>query len=62
MRIIQNKEDMISYYKLKKWGKKVGEAQNLGQKMRKIEKVGKKAVKNKEKFVEISKKLVLYAL
>ena len=50
MRIIQNKEDMISYYQLKKWGKKVGEAQNLGQKMRKIEKVGKKAVKNEENW------------
>ena len=31
MRFIQNKEDMISYYQLKKkWEKKVGEAQKLG--------------------------------
>ena len=43
MRLIQNKEDIISYYQLKKMGKKVGEAQKLGQswlsKMRKIEKI-----------------------
>ena len=31
MRFIQNKEDMISYNQLKKNGKKVGEAQKLGQ-------------------------------
>ena len=32
MKIIQNKEDMISYYQLKeKWEKIGGEAQNLGQ-------------------------------
>ena len=31
MRIILNKEDMISYYQLKKIGKKVREAQKLGQ-------------------------------
>ena len=32
MRIILNKEDMISYYQLIKiWKKKVGEAQKLGQ-------------------------------
>ena len=31
MRLIQNKEDMISYYYLNKMGKKVGEAQKLGQ-------------------------------
>ena len=30
-RLIQNKEDMINYYQLKKMGKKVGEAQKLGQ-------------------------------
>ena len=30
-RVIQNKEDMISYYPLKKMGKKVGETQKLGQ-------------------------------
>ena len=31
MRLIQNKKDMISYYQLKKMGKKGGEAQKLGQ-------------------------------
>ena len=32
MRVIYNKEDMISYYQLKKkLEKKVGEAQKLGQ-------------------------------
>ena len=31
MMIIQNKEDMISYYPLKKIEKKVGEAQKLGK-------------------------------
>ena len=30
-RVIQNKEDIISYYQLKKNWKKVGEAQQLGQ-------------------------------
>ena len=50
MRVIQNKEDMISYYQLKKIGKKVGEAQKLGQSCQKLE--------NLRKF---DKKLVLYA-
>ena len=31
MRIIQNKEDMISYYQLKKLEKKMAEVQKLGQ-------------------------------
>ena len=31
MRLIQNKKEMISYCQLKKMGKKVGEAQKLGQ-------------------------------
>ena len=32
MRVIKNREDMISYYQLKKkMGKKVREAQKLGQ-------------------------------
>ena len=31
MKIIQNNEDMISYYQLKINWKKVGEAQKLGQ-------------------------------
>ena len=30
MKLIQNKEDNISYYQLKKWEKKLGEAQKLG--------------------------------
>ena len=41
MRVIQNKEDMISYYQLKKIGKKVGEAQKLGQSGQKSEKLRK---------------------
>ena len=42
MRIIQKKEDMISYHQLKKIEEKVGEAQKLGQtcqKIRKFEKI-----------------------
>ena len=42
MRIILNKEDIISYFKLKKIGKKVRETQKLGQtcqKIRKFEKI-----------------------
>ena len=35
MRLIQNKNDMISYYQLKKWEKKGREAQKLGQSCRK---------------------------
>ena len=31
MRVIYNKEYMISYYQLKKMGKKLGEAQKLGK-------------------------------
>ena len=31
MKVILNKKDMISYYQLKKIGKKVEEAQKLGQ-------------------------------
>ena len=50
MRVIQNKEDMISYYQLKKIGKKVGEAKKLGQSGQK-----------REKSRKIGKKLVLYA-
>ena len=49
MRVIWNKEDMISYYQLKKMGKKVGEAKKLGQICQKWEKLGK-----------FGKKLVLY--
>ena len=41
MRLIQNKEDIISYYQLKKKGKKVGEAQKLGQSCQKREKLRK---------------------
>ena len=42
MRVIYNKEDMLSYYQLKKNEKKVGKGQKLGQscqKMRKFEKI-----------------------
>ena len=31
IKVIQNKKDMISYYQLKKVGKKLREAQKLGQ-------------------------------
>ena len=45
MRVIYNKEDMISYYKLKGMRKK-GNAkilgQNLGQNLSKLAKIGKK--------------------
>ena len=44
MRLIQNKEDMISYDQLKKNSKKVGEAQKLGQSCQKMRKFDKKLV------------------
>ena len=44
MRVIYNKEDMISYYQLKKIGKKVGEAQKLGKSCKKMRKFDKTLV------------------
>ena len=38
-RVIQNKKDMISYYQLKKNGRKGGEAQKLGQSCQKMRKI-----------------------
>ena len=44
MSVIQNKEDMISYYQLSKNWKKVGEAQILGQSCQKMRKFDEKLV------------------
>ena len=65
---------MISYYQLKKIGKKVGEAQILGQSCQKLEKLRKFCKKKVgvaqklsqccqkwEKLRKFGKKLVLYA-
>ena len=41
MRVIYNKEDMISYYQLKKNWQKVGRSENLVKKRSKMRKNGK---------------------
>ena len=50
MRVIQNKEVMISYYPLKKNGKKSKGGPKIGSKLSKMRKFGKKAVKNEENW------------
>ena len=42
MRVIQNKEDMMSYYQLKKKMEKKGKAHKLGQRCQKMRKCDKK--------------------
>ena len=42
MRLIQNEKDMISYYQLKKNGKKRGEAQKLGHRYKMCAKISPK--------------------
>ena len=44
MRVIQNKEDMISYYQLKNILKKYRYIEKLGRNLSKLAKIGKKLI------------------